>query len=206
MSAAPAPARKRWSGLCRNCEREAELETRYDIGARALCDPCAARLHTAQVVDLENVRASRASTSSVGGSSTDPSSLVVDVEVVVEVGSKPGQSAYFTAFERDAPRFGAKPLGLELPNDLSPAQRLVAEDVAYVLGVYEVHDGPGVPQPYSQRFGAERMGLHYRAVGRALRVLFDCGVLVEHGETAPHRGYPRGTRLVAAPQQEVRQT
>lgn len=33
----------RWSGECTGCHRPAELETRYEHGARALCDPCAAK-------------------------------------------------------------------------------------------------------------------------------------------------------------------
>lgn len=33
----------RWAGTCRGCSREADLETRYTHGARALCDRCASR-------------------------------------------------------------------------------------------------------------------------------------------------------------------
>jgi hypothetical protein len=97
--------------------------------------------------------------------------------------------------ERDALKFGARPVRLSLPRNLAPARRRVAEDVAYVLGIYEVIDGVGTPVPYSQRFGAERLRLHYRLVGRALADLVRLGVLVDRGETEPHRHYPRGTKL-----------
>jgi hypothetical protein len=204
MSTASAP--KRWFGPCHNCGHEAELQTRYDIGARALCDRCAVQLHTAHVVDLDTVRASRGATSTSGtaGCSTSPSSpgVVLDVGVDVVVGTSAGESGYFEALEQDALKFGAAPVGLRLPNDLTPVQRRVAEDVAYMLGVYEVHDGAGVPQPYSQRFGAKRLGVSHMTVGRALRALIDRGVFIDHGETEPHRHYPRGTRLVAAPGEE----
>jgi hypothetical protein len=204
MTAVPAP--KRWFGLCHNCGREAELHTRYDIGARALCDRCAVQLRTAHVVDLEHVRASRgaAVTSRASGSSTSPSSpdVVLDVGVVVGVVTPPGESEWFEALERDALKFGAKPVELHLPDDLTPVQRRVAEDVAYVLGIYEVHDGAGVPQPYSSRFGGRRLGISRMTIVRVLRVLCARSVLVDHGETEPHRHYPRGTRLVAAPGEE----
>jgi CRP-like cAMP-binding protein len=121
--------------------------------------------------------------------------VVLDVEVDVVVGTRPGQSSYFEALERDALEFGAKPVELQLPDDLAPVRRRVAEDVAQVLGVYEVIDGAGTPVPYSQRFGAERLGLNYRMVGRALADLVRLGVLSDCGETEPHRHYPRGTRL-----------
>jgi hypothetical protein len=129
--------------------------------------------------------------------------VVLDVEVDVVVGTSPGESEWFEALERDALKFGAAPVRLQLPHDLTPVQRRVADDVAYVLGVYEVHDGAGVPQPYSQRFGATRLGVSRETVGRALRALIDRGVFIDHGETEPHRHYPRGTRLVAAPTEGV---
>jgi hypothetical protein len=35
----------RWPGICHGCGREAELDTRYDHGAKALCDDCAEKPH-----------------------------------------------------------------------------------------------------------------------------------------------------------------
>jgi hypothetical protein len=33
----------RWTGLCLGCFRTAEVETRYEHAAKALCDSCAAK-------------------------------------------------------------------------------------------------------------------------------------------------------------------
>ena len=104
-------------------------------------------------------------------------------------------SEFFRDLETDAVKFGAKPVEMVLPDDLSPAAARVANDVAYVLGIYEVLDGVGVPQPYSQRFGAERLGLSHMTIRRALAELVRRGVLTDCGETDPHRHYPRGTKL-----------
>jgi hypothetical protein len=107
-------------------------------------------------------------------------------------------SELFDALERDALKHGAKPA--RIPNDLeslTPAQRKVAHDVAYVLGIYEWHDGPGVPQPYSQRWRAHVLGMSHMSVGRTLKQLVTLGVLADCGETEPHRHYPRGTKLYA---------
>lgn len=118
------------------------------------------------------------------------------VVVVVDVGTPgSGHSELFEALERDALKFGAQPVDVDLPDDLSSVQRRVADDLAYVLGIYEVLDGVGVPQPYSQRFGAGRLGVSHMTIRRALVVLVDRGVFVDCGETEPHRQYPRGTRL-----------
>jgi len=188
MSAASNP---RFSGHCHSCGAETEVQTRYETGARALCDSCAARVATAHVVDLDTVRASRG----VSGSPQSSPSPQVVLDVVVDVGTSTGDSEHFEALERDAVKFGAKPVAIDLLDGLSAVQRRVAEDLAYVLGVYEVHDGVGIPQPYSQRFGAKRLGVSHMTVGRALRELVAQGVLVDCGETEPHRHYPRGTRL-----------
>jgi hypothetical protein len=110
--------------------------------------------------------------------------------------NKPGAER-FAILERDALTFGpVTPASLQLEG-LARTERKVAEDVAHVLGVYAVHDGPGVPQPYSLRFGAARTGLSHITVGRALRELVDCGVLACHGETEPRQGWEHGTKLYA---------
>ena len=102
--------------------------------------------------------------------------------------------------ERDALTFGAVvPARLAL-DGLSRAQRRVAEDVAYVLGVYAVLDGPDDPQPYSRRFGAARLGVSDKTVARALRELVARGVLTACGETEQRQGWEHGTKLYAVGQ------
>ena len=184
MTAAAAPS------TCARCDIP------YEDGVPAcLClesDP--PLTHSAAVVDFGAARARRAS-----GTPQSSSSLQVVLDVEVDVGTPAsGDSEFFEAFERDAQKFGATPVTLRLPDDLTPAQRRVAEDVAHVLGVYEVIDGAGVPAPYSQRFGAKRLGISHMTVRRALRGLVKRDVLIDCGETEPHRHYPRGTRLYRA--------
>lgn len=131
----------------------------------------------------------------------------VDIDVEVDVGTLPAnagesssRSELFAGLERDALRLGCQPVQIDLPDDLSEVQRIVAEDVLYVAGVYVVQDGPGREFPYSQRWREPVLGLSRMTIWRALKELAkDPRVdIVCRGETdKKHRGYPRGTLLYA---------
>jgi hypothetical protein len=145
-------------------------------------------------------------------SSLTAQDVVVDLDVVVDVVTQPVStdkdqtsehrapkpvSEYFAELERDAQKMGCQPVEVHLPDDVPEAQRVVMEDCAYVAGVYAVHDGPGGEFPYSCRWRTQVVGFGYRTVQRALGALVDDGYLVDRGETEPHRGFPRGTKLYA---------
>jgi hypothetical protein len=102
---------------------------------------------------------------------------------------------------KDAQRFGTRPLDLDLPDDLPPAQVVVAEDFAVVAGAYVTLDGEAAVRadgvPYACRWRTDILGLSPITVSRALRGLVARDVLEDRGETPPHRSFPRGTRLYA---------
>src|SRR4051812_41244215 len=145
----------RWTSTCQRCHRERVLETRYEQGARALCDDCAARPAPRTVSrepNLPDSVASCSSSSSLSGSSpsftasrSSSSSSSSSSSLCTADGG--GQSdtldeATELAFVDDLieahQRGGDGPLPVTLPplpDDAPPLARRVASDFAYVLGL-----------------------------------------------------------------------
>lgn len=141
-------------------------------------------------------------TSEVAPPSSISSEPVVDIGVDVDVvpvavsTEKDKKSAHrtpktgserFEVLYKDAQRFGTRPLDLDLPADLAPAQVVVAEDFAVVAAVYVTLDGEAAVRadgvPYACRWRTDVLGLSPITVSRALRALVARGVLEDRGET-----------------------
>jgi hypothetical protein len=189
-----AAAPKRWIGPCNHCGREAELETRYDIGAHALCDRCATQLHTAHVVDLETVRASRGATGSPQSSSSPlgSSSHLSPNPFGHEGNEEPEVESLLRLHEAGEiePVEERFPL---VPATVSPFARVVFEDFARIRGL-RLWAGDDRPVPYGREWVADRLKRHESAVRRALRELEAAGLIEFVGELPARRKGQRGTK------------
>jgi DNA-binding Lrp family transcriptional regulator len=102
-------------------------------------------------------------------------------------------SARFAQLEKEALRYGATPVELDLPDDLPATQRALAEDISYVAGIYRAHGEKKFP--YSARWREQAHGLSRQTVCNHLKELRARGIIAYEGATEEHRHYPRATSL-----------
>jgi hypothetical protein len=163
-----APAR--WPGHCPGCDREAEIETRYDLGARALCDDCTARATSARYnspPSSPKVVPLHPDAWSLKPGSTDPDEGP-EVDGLLGLAAAGEIEPVEVAFR-------------QLPDDAPPVVRRVVEDFALVYGV-RLWAGDRRPVAYGVEWVARRLGLPRTTVRRALRELVDGGILTFQGE------------------------
>jgi hypothetical protein len=175
------------TGSCARCGLD-RLEVVVPVDGAAWCVNCADS-RQAEVVDLDAVRATRAS-----GSST-PSSLVVPSSSSLVPSCVDADLAEVEHLLRDHAAGRVAPVRVPLaalPEGAWPAAETVREDFALVHGL-RLWAGDERPVPYACGWAAARLKCHKATVWRALGQLVDAGVLESAGEL-PGRG-KRGTRL-----------
>jgi hypothetical protein len=167
----------RWTGVCYDCGRERELETRYDHAAKALCDECAASRPLSgsgpdEVKEREVKERER--------SSDDPSSstkVVVPVPVPVPLptdGERPDLEVLLDDHRRG--RAPVEPIPLPNLDWATAATRRVLGDMALCSGLLRAAGDDGTVI-YAVDWAARRLSLSSRTVSVALRRLRHRGVI-----------------------------
>lgn len=157
----------RWPGVCRDCGREREIETRIDHAAKTLCDECAAKPHRPPRATPDDFRESGSPPADAGSSSVV--AALLDAAGGVQIGRTPppplaavpgfpflyaganahmsgptgaGKSAVIQACSHDAAAAGIRVLyvSFEIDGDEANAR---ATEIAIARGD---HDRPGVIQ------------------------------------------------------------
>lgn len=169
---------RRFVGHCHGCRRDdREVETRYDRGARTLCDVCAERTPPAPT---------HAPEPSGEEALHSPSAIAVPAPVHVPV-----PVPYLDPEEGDAERADLRvlldlyaearapvervPLP-ELPGWATSAMERVLRDVAFCSGLLRAAGDDGTVI-YAVDWAAGRLGLSGKTVSVALRALRRCGAL-----------------------------
>jgi hypothetical protein len=207
-----------WTGYCHGCARTGvPVQTRYDHGAKTLCDACATATRrvpmTPTVASTPTAAKNREldistvappptlaeNTSATGTSFLTEEPWSSSLSSSLCKGGREQQELAFTDGLIEDHRNGLiEPLDVTLPplpESATPTERLVYEDFRYILGL-RLAASMARPVPYACRWVAARHGVSYRAVSGALVSLRRLGILdLADDPEFKKRSGPRPTNL-----------